>query len=83
MCRRRAGFPWPCHCWWVELGLERQQPGVGRSWKVPERSGTDAREMQSQGAQSTDLGKGFSAGRAIRSDETGLDRGCRICKLFH
>lgn len=68
---------------WVELGLERQQQGVGRSWNVPERSGSDAREMLSHGAGSTDLGRGFSAGRATRSDETGLDRGCHICKLFH
>lgn len=34
---------------WVELGLERQQQGVGRSWNVPERSGSDATEMLSHG----------------------------------
>lgn len=57
----------PSPLWWlrsqgVELGLERQQQGRGRSWNVPERSGSDAREMLSHGAESVDLGKGFSAG---------------------
>lgn len=50
---------------------------------MPESSGGDDREMLSQGGESRDLGGGFSACRATRSDETSLDRGCRICKLFH
>lgn len=50
---------------------------------MPESSCSDAREMLSHGAETGDLGEGFSAGRATRRNETGLDRGCRICKLFH
>lgn len=78
----------PSLLWWfrrnrVELGLESQRKGVGRSWSVPESSCSDTREMLSRGAETGDLGEGSSAGRATSSDETGLDRGCRICKLFH
>lgn len=50
---------------------------------MPESSLSDAREMLSPRAKTGDLGEGFSAGSAMRSDETSLDRGCRICKLFH
>lgn len=74
--------PWSFRRKWVVLRLESQQTGVGRSWSVPESSGSDDRQMLSQGGESRDLRGGFSACRAARSDETSLDRGCRICKLF-
>lgn len=63
---------------WAELGWEAGGKELERA-----RTLAVTPEMPSQGAASRDLGEGFSAGRAGRSDETGLDRGCRICTLFH